>query len=372
MIFRTRRAHRAHRAIPPAVALLVALGFAVAAAAPPAGAAPENPAAKDPFQWRKGNLGWLEPMLAEAIEGEPLAVEPGFFDEDLRRRARMSPNHEALWRSLRYMAAVRGDAGDLEREREQIEAWFERQRREGLQLDEPGGYVQVWSAASALAALAAWEDLAAHPDDERAEQVARTVLGWWRDFGAYYGRLRTDSGLLLRVGARQNHRPRDAAFDEVLVDLLLGPAENGPHANARWMAGKPEHAWMRRGLGAWSAREVMELGVPLDEMAREGLDAPLPRIANRVTVAPGEWAWMPVISGLGPMRWASWSEDGEIGFTGHARNRRARRELATAPEAPRFRLHEGMTTGPDAQLAPLPDLPERPVGRDGERPVERR
>ncbi len=370
----TFRTHRTHRASVPAVTLLAVLGFALAAAvaAPAAWAAPENPAAKDPFQWRKGNLGWLEPMLVEAIEGEPLAVGPGFFDEDLRRRAKMTPNHEALWRSLRYTAAVRGDAGDLEREREQIGAWFERQRRDGLQLDEPGGYVQVWSAASALAALAAWEDLSAHPDDAGAEHVTRTVLGWWRDFGAYYGRLRTDSGLLLRVGARQNHRPRDAAFDEVLVDLLLGPAESGPHANARWMAGKPEHAWMRRGLGAWSAREVMELGVPLDEMAREGLDGPLPRIANRVTLEPGEWAWMPVISGLGPMRWASWSEDGEIGFTGHARNRRARRELATAPEAPRFRLHGGMTTGPDAQLAPLPDLPERPAGRDGERPVERR
>lgn len=90
-----------------------------------------------------------------------------------------------------------------------------------------------------------------------------------------------------------------------------------------------------RRLSTWSVREVMELGVPLDEAAREGLDAPLPRIANRVTLEPGEWSWMPVISGLGPMRWASWPEDGEIGFTDHAKNRRARCAFAAAPEAPR-------------------------------------
>jgi hypothetical protein len=350
------------RTVRPAI-LLLAVAALAALLPTPAAAEPANPAAKDPFQWRKGNLAWLEPMVVEAIRGERLQVGPGFFDEATRQRARMTPNHEALWRALRYTAAVRGDGGNLATERDQIEAWFERQRREGLQLDEPGGYIQIWGAASALSALAAWEDVAAHPDDDRAEETARAVFGWWRDFGAYYGRLRTDSGMLLRVGARQLHRPRDAAFDEVLVDLLLGPVERGPHANARWMAGKPEHAWMRRGFGAWSAREVMALGVPLDEVAREGLDAPMPRIANRVTVSPGEWAWMPVIHGLGPMRWSSWAENGDIGFTGQGRSHRARRQLATAPEGVRWNLREGLTTGPDAELAPLPELPGAGDGR---------
>lgn len=349
---------------PPRPGPLVAVALlAIALAAPLATvAASESPAAQDPFRWRKGNLGWLEPRVVQGIRGESLEVDAGFFDEDLRRRSRMSPNHEALWRAIRYTAAVRGEAGDLDRERVQIEEWFLRQRRDGLQLDEPGGYIQVWSAASALAALAAWEDVEAHPGDADAERTARAVFGWWRDFGAYYGRLRTDAGLLLRVGARQNHRPQDDGFDEVLVDLLLGPVEGGPHPNARRFSRRPEHAWMRLGLGAWSVREIMERGVPLARAAREGLDAPLPRIANRITVRPGEWAWMPVISGLGPMRWASWAEGGEIGVTGHARGRRARRELSTAPEGVRWNLRDGLTTGPDAELVPLPELPTATAG----------
>lgn len=350
---RSRRRSRAWLA----VALLLAVVPAWAAsAAVRQREVPPRDRWQDPFVWKRGNLAWLEPMIARGVAGEALGVDAGFFQEGLRARANMSPNHEAVWRALRYLAAVRGEAGDLERERGQIEAWFLRQRREGLQLDEPGGYVQPWAAASATAALAAWEDLEAHPDDPSARRVTRTVLGWWRDFGAYYGRLRAPNGLLLRVGARQIHRPRDAAFDEVLVDLLLGPAAGGQHPYARKKAGKPEREWLRRGLGAWSVRAAMERGVPLAEVARQGLEGPLPRIRNRVTIEPGRWAWMPQVDGRGPVRSASWIEDGEVRFTrGPAGAVSARRPSSDDVAAG---LGEGgLETGPAAPLPPLPELP---------------
>lgn len=350
-----------------ALAVVLLLGSIVASAPPAAVAAgvaagkrelPPRDRWDDPFVWRKGNLGWLNPLIARGVAGEPLEVDPGFFREELRGRAKMSPNHEAEWRALRYLAAVRGDGGDLAAERRQIEEWFLRQRREGLQLDEPGGYVQQWAAASATAALAAWEDLEAHPDDPEVERVVRTVLGWWRDFGAYYGRLRTPEGLLLRVGARQTHRPQDAAFDEVLLDLLLGPAPGGQHAYARKMAAKPEREWLRRGLGAWTAREAMEQGVPLDDLAREGLEGPLPRISNPVTIEPGEWAWMPRVEGRSPVRWASWIEDGEIRYSGQRIGRGVAAKTWSAEEPAPGPVEEGIETGPEAPLPPLPELPK--------------
>jgi len=161
--------------------LALVLASGLSAASPAAGAAgpgkgklPPRDRWDDPFVWKVGNLAWLEPMIARGVAGKPLDVDPGFFREELRARAKMTPNHEAEWRALRYLAAVRGDGGDRAAERRQIEEWFLRQRGEGLQLDEPGGYVQQWAAASATAALAAWEDLQGHPDDPDVRRVART------------------------------------------------------------------------------------------------------------------------------------------------------------------------------------------------------
>ena len=316
--------------------------------------------------WRSGNRAWLEPRIFLGIEGEPLGIDGGFFGDRLPARANMSPNHEAEWRSLRYLAAVRGEGGELRSERAQIEAWLERQRTEGLQLDEPGGYIQLWAAASATAALAAWEDLRAHPEDPDALRLARATLGWWRDFGAYYGRLRTPDGLLLRVGARQIHRPEDDAFDEVLLEVLLGEAPAGRHPRIRETARKRESEWRRRGMGAWAVREVMGLGVPLGEVAREGLAGPLPRIRNPVTLVPGQWVRMPVVEGRGPVRWASWrAELGGVEVSGQPvgspiSSRRWQAERAEGMPV-RGDGKGALSTGPEAPLPPLPELPRRPT-----------
>ncbi len=324
-------------------------------------AAPEPPAvASDPLVWRTGNRAWLGPMVLRGVEGRELGVSPGFFSENLARGAGMTPNHEGQWRALRYLAAARGEGGDLAAERRQLGAWFERQRREGLQLDEPGGYLQEWAAGAAVAALAARADATAHPCDPEALGVYQGVLGWWRDFGAYYGRLRTADGRLLRVGARQIHRPRDDGFDEVLLDLLLGPPAGGESpAVARW-ARKPEREWQRRGMGAWAAREAMAQGVPLARVAREGLAGPLPRIWNRVYLEPGRWVSMPRIDGRSPVRWASWVEGGEIRVEGQPIGHGVRSGVWEEEGPTRWSPKSAQATGPDAPLPPLPELPEIP------------
>jgi hypothetical protein len=356
-----------------ALALLAALALPAALGARSTG--DERADREDPTRaaltWRTGNRAWLEPMIFRGIAGERLGVDGGFFAEEPRKRAKMSPNHEAEWRSLRYLAAVRGEAGELAVERAQIDGWLARQRTEGLQLNEPGGYIQLWAAASAVIALAAWEDLAAHPDDPEAERLARAALGWWRDFGAYYGRLRTADGRLLRVGARQNHRPEDGGFDEVLLELLLGPAPEGRHPRLARTAGKPEREWRRRGFGAWAAREVMARGVPLAELAREGLDGPLPRIRNPVTLRPGRWARMPVVEGLGPIRRASWLEDGEVQVSAQPPGRPTGPRRGGSEGAPAWDAEGSVETGPAAPVPPLPELPRRPPARSSAEPAER-